>query len=321
MNSYIKDGKFVKSVLDEFASYTGLSFNWFDNSKPTSIDGATLAKALAFLSVKYGVDTFVTPIVDVNPKKSVFKGFALYYDQSTFVYANSYYLPGAWNLTYPKYQSNANKLLQNYGTSIGAHFDSTKIQQSVDAILEFENIIANQYTANDTIRRNYTSSWNVKNITDIQKQSVLLDWATYTLELQKLSTVNFIPNNETSNYYVSLMEDTLTLALDKYLKTVDPDVIVKYLFFRLLSSQSSFIYDPSQNARTSFERLYPQEGFSHRIGRPLPIPDPFDPHAIQVDATERTCAYQSMVYLQYANSRVLTEALYPTADAKEAIRK
>uniref|UniRef100_A0AC34Q1X1 Uncharacterized protein n=1 Tax=Panagrolaimus sp. JU765 TaxID=591449 RepID=A0AC34Q1X1_9BILA len=315
LNALIKDGQVVKSVLDEFSTYTGLAFNWFDNSAANKPDSKTLAKALAFLSVKYGVNTLVTPLQDTNPRNdSRFKGYVLYIDQNSAFYSKSYYQPGAWTKTLPAYTSNAVALFKNYGDSIKANYNIHDVAKSIDAVIDFEHTLATTYSTDDITRRTFLRSWNPTTVSAITAK--FLDWNTYVSEIASLSGVNFVDSSTVANYYVSLFEPTQITNMDTFLNTVNGDTIVKYLYFRLLLSQQEFVY--VGNSTSKYVRVYPREETSHEIGRRFPRKDPFE--SAETDFTPRQCAYETLANLQYANARVFTEVLYPTQDSRTKIK-
>lgn len=323
LNAHIKDGSVVQTILDEFKTYTGLEFNWFADTTQ-SASPAILAKAMAFLTIKYNVDTLVTPFIDVRPNttlSSVFKGFALYFDQNSLFYLKSYYQGGAWDITRPTYLNNAKKLLKDFAKSRDIeNVNDDRLEATIKKMLDLEFTLANSpYSANDTIRRQYGRWVNPTKVSDIKYN--FLDWKQFTQSLNDLSGVNFIPKNtKVDDYHVSIAEPDALKKLDDNFKTFDQDLIVKYLYYRLLAQHAAFV--PSQNASTRYERLYPEQGLSHALGQRLPTPDPFeekadvDPHQVMIN-----CVVETLNLMQYSNARVFTEILYPNDDARKIIRR
>lgn len=113
-DALVKDGALIKAKVANFIKATNLQFTW-TNKGSTPVDALPnakdLAKALAYLSTAEGVDTLVSPMVDVDyalPKKTGDgpKGYRFYVDQNTLVYPKSYYAPGAFQQYRKRYEEN-----------------------------------------------------------------------------------------------------------------------------------------------------------------------------------------------------------------------
>uniref|UniRef100_A0A7E4UZ13 Neprilysin n=1 Tax=Panagrellus redivivus TaxID=6233 RepID=A0A7E4UZ13_PANRE len=309
------DGSAVNDVIEDFKNATGIAFNWFDGADAVkTINSTQLAQALAYLSVNFATDTLLTPFVDVRPNndfKTKFpKGFVLYIDQNTVTYSKSYYQEGAWNITEPDLSSKITTLLQTYAAQRGENVTDLS---AINKILTLEQQLANvPYSADDTSRRNYVR-WtnNTKSVKEANGDAKLnfIDWNTYVSSLAKFTGVDFA--TDVDNYNIMIAEYEAISKLPDLLK--DSDLIAKYLYYRLLASQSSYI-----NVAKTVEEYESIVTEDLQIGRKLKRKDPFKP-IVSVNDNDIECARQTLEYLQYANARFFTEFLYPTADARTSI--
>uniref|UniRef100_A0A914YUI3 Uncharacterized protein n=1 Tax=Panagrolaimus superbus TaxID=310955 RepID=A0A914YUI3_9BILA len=237
----IKNGSAVKNVLDEFRGVTNYTFNLCSTaSQNTNTDSVTLANALAFLSVKYGTDTLITPFVDVNAERDpqFAANFTLYLDQNTVTYSKPYYLPGAWEaFTKNALITNAMHLVSSYAASIEITCPPAKLQQNIKAIIEFEHILATNFSTDETTRRNFTRWINPMTVGDIKNFATFVDWPTYVNQLSSLTNANFANAATINDYKILISEPSMLADLNNFIPHAGIDLVVKYLYFRLLLSQ------------------------------------------------------------------------------------
>jgi predicted metalloendopeptidase len=313
----IKNGMVVQTVFDEFRAITNYTFNLCETaSQNTNADPVTMAKALAFLSIKYGVDTLVTPFVDVNAQRnlSFAANFTLYIDQNTVTYAKPYYQPGAWEAyTQKTLTANAMKLVSNFAASRNITCRPNALKKNIDAIVNFEHLLATNYSTDETTRRNFLRWINPKKVSEIPY--TFADWKTYVSELARLTGVPFTTPTTVSDYMLLIAEPDMIAALnDNGIPIEGIDIIVKYFYYRLLLSQQSFVYSPPNS---TYVALYHESG--HALGQKTKKQDPYV-SKINVDNTAISCAEATQDYMQYANARVFTEALYKTDSERQKIR-
>uniref|UniRef100_A0A914Z0G5 Uncharacterized protein n=1 Tax=Panagrolaimus superbus TaxID=310955 RepID=A0A914Z0G5_9BILA len=317
----IKNGSVVKNVLDEFKALTNYSFNLCETgSQNSNNDPVTLANALAFLSIKYGTDTLISPFVDVNAKRDPHfaANFTLYIDQNTVTYSKPYYLPGAWEaFTKNALVKNAMKLVSNYTSSIGMTCPPAKLKNTINAIIEFEHLLATSFSTDETTRRNFTRWINPMNVSEIKTLATFVDWPTYVNQLSTLTNVNFTSASTVNNYRLLISEPTMLKALNDYFPKAGIDLVVKYLYYRLLLSQQQFVYVPP-STKNNYIAMYSEEA-GHHIGQKTMKKDPYVSLTI-INQTEMNCAEATLDYLQYANARVFTEALYNSDFQRQHIR-
>lgn len=313
----IKNGSVVKAVLDEFKTLTNYTFNLCDtSSQNTNNDSQILAKALAFLSIKYGVDTLVTPFVDVNAERNdaFAANFTLYIDQNTVTYAKPYYQSGAWtSYTRTELTKNARMLVKNFAASVNMTCKTDSLNKNIDDIVKLEYLLATNFSTDDDTRRNFSRWINPMKVRDIPYKFV--DWATYISQLSNYTGVPFVNTTTVNDYLLLIAEPDMIQSLTNYLPMLGIDRVVKYLYYRLLLSQKQFVYTPSG---TSYTALYYQSGYS--LGEKNKKQDPYI-SKVTVDDAAISCAAETQDYMQYANARVFTEALYKSPDAREYIRK
>ena len=312
----VNSGAIVKKVMDEFKAVTKYNFNWCDSGTVnTNNDPKTLATAMAFLSIKYGVDTLVTPLVDVNAERNndFASNFTLYIDQSTVTYSKSYYQDGAWeHYTHDVLSKNIKNTIKNYAASQNMTCPDSVLQKNVEAIALFEKLLATSYSASDDSRRDFTRWINPYMVSEVNY--TFADWATYVSQLSTLTDTQFVDTGKVDDYLLLVAEPTALQGFDAYYqKAKTIDLIVKYFYYRLLVTQTDFMVDHSLNG---YAPLYHESG---RLGEKTKMRDPFvsavNPETIQID-----CAEATQDYLQYANARVFTEALYKTDAARQKIR-
>ena len=109
----IKDGAALKKVMNDFGTYTGLTFPMMQDNPPAQdLSPSTLGKAMGVLS-RLGVDTLVSIMVDTDWKNPT--NFKFFIDQNVLFNDKSYYATdGAWNTIKQGYTNYVKALFKNY---------------------------------------------------------------------------------------------------------------------------------------------------------------------------------------------------------------
>uniref|UniRef100_A0A183CJU8 Peptidase_M13 domain-containing protein n=1 Tax=Globodera pallida TaxID=36090 RepID=A0A183CJU8_GLOPA len=334
LDALILDGAVLRARLDRFIAFTNMDFPLF--SVRSSFDmpnGDTLARALAWLSAREGVDTLVTPFVDVElaPSEEGQKGpqnYRLFLDQNTLAFRKSYYQPGTWELIREKYATNAKTLLRRVGHVLGKATDEKVLEEAVQGLLELELRLAREFST-DEEKRMDVGRWahTLETLDNANRVVPLLDWNTYVKQLTKLSGVNLgDPKKKQFAYFIEgnmmgKLSDALTKK-EKDGREVGAVQLANYLFFRLLlqntkEEEEHFLVDqpPLIGGGWRNRRLFQRARWA--------MEDPFRPiMARRTDGVETICAAQSSNLLGMASARVFADLLYPGGQKqREELRK
>uniref|UniRef100_A0A914Z5S1 Peptidase M13 N-terminal domain-containing protein n=1 Tax=Panagrolaimus superbus TaxID=310955 RepID=A0A914Z5S1_9BILA len=326
-----KDGSIVTEILKKFETLTGYKFNWCDMNaiNNNAGDPKILAKALAYLSIEYFVDTLVSPSVDVNPKRDsrFASNFSLNFGQSGLTFLKPYYQPGVWEkFTYPTIKKNMLQLFKDYANLVGIECKLGVLEYHIENAIEFEHNLAMNFSATDDELRNNSREINPMEIGEIPYQ--FLDWKIYVSEISNLTGVNFIDESEIEKYWIMMSEPKKMEELEKYLTKVGMDTVVKYLYYRLLLSQvDDLVYENDKYIPLQkFETSNFGGGQKRKNGNINKFDEDDDPFMSKFgdkdsEAAEIRCTSFTMSYFSYANSRIFTETLYPTSAARTAFKK
>uniref|UniRef100_A0A914QZB5 Uncharacterized protein n=1 Tax=Panagrolaimus davidi TaxID=227884 RepID=A0A914QZB5_9BILA len=319
----VLDGSIVSGVLDKFEQATGYKFNWCDmKAENTNSDPTILAKAVAFLSFHFGVDTLVTTYVDVNPKRDqrFTSNYSFSFDQNTVTFEKPYYQAAeTWNkYTYPTLKRNMLKVLKDYTKSIKMNCEIGVLEYHVENILKFEYLLATNFSANEDLRRNASRNVNPVTIGNIPYE--FFDWKYLITEISNKSGANFVDNSDVDDYWILMAEPEAMKKLNDYLPEVGMDTVVKYLYYRLLLSQKKYI---DSDSNEEYIPLYPRKAKQRRRGRKSrAFKDPFISKFGDVKASQSiTCVEETIEWFGMPNGRILTEGLYPTAEARASFKK
>uniref|UniRef100_A0AC35F5B4 Peptidase M13 N-terminal domain-containing protein n=1 Tax=Panagrolaimus sp. PS1159 TaxID=55785 RepID=A0AC35F5B4_9BILA len=216
------------------------------------------------------------------------------------------------------------KLLTDYTSSINLECDDLALEYNIRRLIKFEYLLATNFSTDDTTRRNYSRWINPIYVKDIPYK--FADWTTFIGLLSIETETYFVDNNNIGDYLLNIAEMDSLAKLDSYITKDTMDIVIKYFYYRLLLSQNQFIYS---SPKTRFVKLYPDEtGHIGKAqnGRTIKLKDPFMTAAAKLNSTQirdihRECAEETLNYLQYANARVFTEALYKNEADRESIRK
>uniref|UniRef100_A0A915AZ76 Uncharacterized protein n=1 Tax=Parascaris univalens TaxID=6257 RepID=A0A915AZ76_PARUN len=316
--SNIKDGAVVLNALNEFQKTTGLQFSMVYKQGVTYapiLDKITLAKAIGHLNRK-GIDTLLTAVIDTNWEAP--EHYKFFFDQNTLYYSKTYYTQTAWNTIYRSYKTNTINLFNQFAALIKVTLDQITLSNDVDALLNFEKMLASSYSTSDTVRRRFKRSYNPYNISKASAQFTFIDFATYFANLAG----DF---EELAKYFASqevtflMMEPEVIgkLSSDFVDKRFDASVVANYFFYRILAEKSAFLPKPA-NYRPL--EILSDEIFIGRqrqkSRRPVPFEEPVDEEQLQM-----RCASETVSEMQYANARFFVDYSYPDQASRDRIQE
>ncbi|CAB3411008.1 unnamed protein product [Caenorhabditis bovis] len=271
-----------------------------------------LADALGHLSFVEAVDTYVSPLVDTYWVENS-RGYEMFLDQNSGYLAKTYYQPKAWAIERPKYLSSTLAVLKRYAHEQGVELpDDT--EKRLGDVLDFEQMIAINYSTDDDKRRQFKRSWNLKNVSDLNNLYPFIDWPTYLQHVPE--TARALVTN--GNYQISVMENEMLRKFSTAYSTLDADKLVNLLYIRLLLANTQFI--PSY--ATAFAGM-PDEsvtlGLSRRRRR-LVNAFKFPPSVGDNVDNGPSCAGVANELMQFSNGRVFVDYMYPTEADVQNIR-
>uniref|UniRef100_F1KQT8 Neprilysin-1 n=1 Tax=Ascaris suum TaxID=6253 RepID=F1KQT8_ASCSU len=312
--NYISDGSIIKSVIDNFKAASGLEFSMVlsQNAQgPQSLTPVILGKAIGLLSAQ-GVHTLLTPMVDTNWPTA--KTFFLFVDQSTLYYAKTYYSPLAWPTIDATYKADTIDLFNQFAQLFNVILDQNRLSTDVDKLLELEIDLAQQYSTNDSVRRQYRRSWNPTNVITATNEYGFVDFAAYFAAL----ATNYPELDaffKTPAFQFSAMEPEMFKKLSTDFATqFDSNVVANYFFYRLLAANREYLPKPvGYRMRTKQPE---QSGFGRR---PRPGRSFEMMAAAKYTDVQTQCAYESVYAMQFATGRIFADYRYPSAATVQRI--
>lgn len=321
---------------------SGLTFTLYTPSSAyaTLPSADAMAKALAHLAAREFVDAYVTPSNEVELVSTQPQRYKMFFDQPTLVFPQSFYQPGPWEVIKDDYLANAIDVLTRYAALTSAN--ASGVPAYAQRLLDFEVALARQpYSASDSLRENFTR-WN--NLHTLGEANTLfgglMAWNTWYEEMASALglTDQLVPSDSTTvTAYFKEVDALGQLSADiRNASLFDPDVVVNYLFYRLLVANAPFIPPVASSAAgaASVQRGYRRletrrQDFLHSgrgrrgavggFGRRSPLLEPFMP--LDEDGARVGCVRQEIDLMTSANARVFTDLNYPTSDARDAIRQ
>uniref|UniRef100_A0A914RGA3 Peptidase M13 N-terminal domain-containing protein n=1 Tax=Parascaris equorum TaxID=6256 RepID=A0A914RGA3_PAREQ len=186
---YIRNGTVVLNALEAFEKQTGLKFSMVYSQatqSPQSFNKTVLGKAVGYLSSQ-GIDTLISTMVDTDWKDP--DHFSFFMDQNALYYSKTYYSPIAWPTTVMSYKPNTIDLFNQFASLVKVDLNQEKLSSDVDALLEFERILAQNYSTDDTTRRQYSRSYNPYKIENATSAFAFIDLQSYFTALSTTTSI------------------------------------------------------------------------------------------------------------------------------------
>uniref|UniRef100_F1KPL9 Neprilysin-1 n=1 Tax=Ascaris suum TaxID=6253 RepID=F1KPL9_ASCSU len=310
---HIRNGTVVLNALEAFEKQTGLKFSMVysqASQSPQSLDKVVLGKAVGYLSSQ-GIDTLISTMVDTDWKNP--DHFSFFMDQNALYYSKTYYSPTAWPTTVRSYKPNTIDLFNQFASLVKVNLDQEKLSSDVDALLEFERALAQDYSTDDTARRQYSRSYNPYKIENASSAFAFIDLPGYFTALSTTYT-QLDTYFKDPNCVFFVMEPTMIGKLSQDFEKFDSNLIANYFFYRILAQNNEYLPKPlGYKARTVVSNQ-PMLG-RRRRGQTFKkdLTAAYDEPNVQ-------CAYETVSMMQYANARIFVDYSYPNAAAVERIR-
>ncbi|KAI1730234.1 peptidase family m13 domain-containing protein [Ditylenchus destructor] len=325
----IRDGKAITDRIQKFAQSSTFTFTLMSSPDvpiTEKLDSATLAKAIVYLSSNESIDTLLTVVVDGTLDNSINDYvYRLFIDQNTLTYPKAYYTDAAWKVTRPKFLSNVATVLRRYARLVGASTSDNAINTYAGRIVDFEKLLASPLYSTDDITRRDISRWeNEWELPDANQNMPDFDWRAYISAILDFAG---IPSSDIIDHIYTYFREPdrfKQLAQDLSDTTkIDPDLVVNYLFTRILIQNAQLVPDPDSNAgnqpNSGFvlvktdDRQFVHEKLEDRLR-----PDPF----VDIDLAEPRleCVKQTVNMMKLANAKVFTDNQFPP-QAREDITR
>ncbi|KAI1730229.1 peptidase family m13 domain-containing protein [Ditylenchus destructor] len=283
-------------------------------------DPKTFARAIGHLKYVGFLQTLVAIDVDTNWRNPQdYLPYALFVDQPQLVYANTYYIK-YWDHLRDNYFNDTYTLLANYARISNVQVDESQLKRDVQGILDLEFRIATRVNTPVTERRKFDRQYNPMTTKVASQKYSWLDWDVL---------INESYRGPELQYYQFVVQEPGVFATIwdkvKSMKTFRNRDIYNYLYFRLILENKNYLPNPNP---TAFKYQYspdaPNEnGFiGHRLPKPLfPFPPPTKETGERSDdEISDLCITQNIWGLQYANARVMIDAMFSSKAERDALR-
>uniref|UniRef100_A0AC35F3P8 Peptidase M13 N-terminal domain-containing protein n=1 Tax=Panagrolaimus sp. PS1159 TaxID=55785 RepID=A0AC35F3P8_9BILA len=264
MGNITANGTQIQKIVGDFQITTGLLFPLLTRNNSFQWSNSTLnAKILGYLSGKYGVDTLVSQYVDTNWKDPQGgQPYLLYLDQPVLSYPYTYYIGQTWTLTKPSLTKRVFNTLMSFNAISKVPIDTGILNNTVAAIVQFEYMLANNYSTDATTRWQTARSYNLITLRDFNKNFTSIDINTY---MQNIA-INVADGNVTNrildqNYQFSIYEPLQLQKLNAALKngfdgTIDQSNFANYFYYRLLDANAYLFPNAYSIEEDEFLDLY-----------------------------------------------------------------
>ncbi|KAK6750400.1 hypothetical protein RB195_002400 [Necator americanus] len=303
----LEDANYLKPRVEALARLLGADFTYALGGEVQNLpDKTQLGNALGYLSFDQNIHTLVSPLVDTNWQEPE-KGYMMFLDQNTAYMSKTFYHPDAFKTVKENYVETATSVIQAF-VLVQNQLPDIFLKDKVRGLVEFEQMIANDYSTDDVTRRTFARSWNKMSISDLQQKYNFVDWNAYMRKVPNVAQAKV----QDKNFKVSVMETEQYEKMSRDYARFDKEKLVNYLFMRLLLSNAQYL--PSYAEIMS---KMPEESFV--LGRRRPSIR-FSKAETPKDV-ESNCVKVANELMMYANGRVFIDYLYPNERSREIIRE
>ncbi|KHJ93361.1 peptidase family M13 [Oesophagostomum dentatum] len=284
----LETNNYLLPRVNKLTEFLGTNFTYIFGGEVTSRPNSMqLANALGYMSFDQGIDTLVTPGIDTNWPEPT-KGYFLFLDQNTAYMGKAYYDVKAFKTIKENYVNSSTEIVATFARAQKISIDKAKLKENIRGLIEFEQMIALNYSSDDETRRVFKRSWNPQSIAGLKNYS-FVDWTTYLKHPEQYKKMN--------NDY----------------GTWDQTKLVNYLFMRLILSNAQYL--PSY--ADSFKEM-PEEPIV--LGRKRRPYFRFE-RSNNLKEIRTNCVGLANRLMQYATGRVYIDYEYPNDDKKKLIRE
>uniref|UniRef100_A0A914R4G3 Peptidase M13 N-terminal domain-containing protein n=1 Tax=Panagrolaimus davidi TaxID=227884 RepID=A0A914R4G3_9BILA len=323
------NGTYLKSIVADFEAKTKLPFPLSKNLHPLSPTPIQASMALGYLSGKHGIDTLISQYIDTNNKDPLSdKPYMLILDQPTLSYPWTYYIGKTWNYTKPKLSARVKQILAEYLKLSNFNITEAAINEVVEKIVEFEYVLANNYSTDAKTRWQAERSYNLINVESFNSKYPSFSIKTYLSQIAINANPKVIKLITSEKYQLQIYEPKRMAQISAAIKNnfngqFTPDIFGNYLYYRLLNGyldyfpESSFIKADEFLDKFKLKRkIYGRPKFE---GIRMPSKKLAKSKSDEnVFSTE--CVDETVNYFQYANARVFIDKIWPTQNDRNNIR-
>ncbi|TMS39545.1 hypothetical protein L596_006051 [Steinernema carpocapsae] len=341
-DQYVTKATQVFAQFKKFETKTTFTFPMLDQTStvPQTLTSKQIATMLGFLSGTLGTDTFISTQVDTNwDDPNGAKGYAMYLDQSTQRYDNSYYRK-IWDQIKDKYAQEIYNRTHILAKIQGTKLNDTTLKEDIQDILNLELLLAKNMSTADSVRRQYQPMYNPFTQVTLNSTYKSIDWPTYFSELFVFAddSVKAVINNSSYVYYLQEPQRLAQLdaALKKLTDPFKPRQIINYFYFRIMMSNKNNMPQPDAiveehksvhigrerrpHRHTKFTNSPIMKYVSNDAAATTAAPTLAPTLAPITDDDRRDCAATTMSLMQYANARVFIDKIYPKPEDRLQVR-
>uniref|UniRef100_A0A0N5C7F7 Peptidase_M13 domain-containing protein n=1 Tax=Strongyloides papillosus TaxID=174720 RepID=A0A0N5C7F7_STREA len=312
-SSLIANGQQIMKRFNNMVQQTGIKFDIMKQT-PTSFDKTNLGTIMGYLSSVEGINTFITPMIDRNPNDNNYK---LMFDQNTLVDGKLYYLGETFNkYTQASLTNTATYLFTNWLSLNGIQSTAGYIQSVATKCVQFEYLLANNYSTDDITRRNFNRWNNPYDVNSLNNKFPFIDWNNFIKNLFNYANQPAL-SSVVNNVLVLEVDQTTKLGNAFMSKQFSNADLSNYFLYRFLMNNAGILPSKTANQVKLFEHRHdsPVLGKQSREDMKRQLQTVF------VDQTiSNACAMENMWSLQYANARIFVDAIYPAQEDKQRIR-
>ncbi|KAE9547536.1 hypothetical protein FO519_009254 [Halicephalobus sp. NKZ332] len=331
-NSITGDGSIISNLVAKFHQATQFGFPLMDKSVADWPNATQMGAGLGYLSGTQGVDTVISFFVDTNWKDNQgSQPYLAYIDQPVLTLSWTYYIGGTWDITKKSLSRYVNDTFQAYAQLQNIALDQTQVQADVNDILEFEHLLANNYSTDATTRWQMLRSYNLIKNSDFTLKYSFMDINEYFSHLAVYAPT-VIAKLVDPGFQFDLMEPDRLKDLDQAIKNsfngaVKPRTFYNYLYYRLLFANSDYFPQSSSKRYTPVDIVTNYEYKKQVLGKPkfteskksrLERMRKFENR--DLDEISMDCIDDTLSYFTDASTRIMVDQVYPTPDSRNTIK-